>query len=157
MFFRNKGFSAFLNLLNGDVELLANKAARRQNTRIECSPESVISHDEKQGFYDWRYRRKLYLYVCSKLNFAGKLRLLSDLLCPFALLAAVVLCLCVGNVLTILTAALLFVLRFAVQVSVVNKNSKYTGGGKFFLSLLFFDYISPFVDLKLLSEKKKHY
>jgi hypothetical protein len=124
---------------------------------MESSPQSVMINTARQDFYDWKYGRKQHLQVCSKFNFTGKVRLLSEIFWRFALFTAFILCLCAGNALTVSTAVLLFVLRFAVQLVVVNQNSKHTGGGKFFLSLLFLDYISPFVDLILFSGKKRKY
>lgn len=76
VFFANKGFSAHLNLHFGDDDLLINEIARRDNTRIEVSPESVVeSHfaDKSAAWSEMRMKYNFtskYLHTSSKAVFA---------------------------------------------------------------------------------------
>lgn len=43
LFFVNKGFSRSLNLRNGDDDIFVSEIARRNNTKVELSPESITT------------------------------------------------------------------------------------------------------------------
>ena len=53
LFFANKGFSRSLNLRNGDDDIFVSEIARRNNTKVELSPESItiIAADNPKRIY----------------------------------------------------------------------------------------------------------
>lgn len=54
LFFDQKGFSAHLNLRRGDDDLFVNQVARRDNTRVETDPASVVRMQPLFRAKDWR-------------------------------------------------------------------------------------------------------
>lgn len=67
LFYHHKGLSAHLNLQRGDDDLFINQAANGNNTRVECSPESVVNVSLPYRAKDWReekigYRSTSRLY-----------------------------------------------------------------------------------------------
>lgn len=75
-FFANKGFSAHLNLHFGDDDLLINEIARKGNTRIEVSPDSMVEacyNDTAEAWHEMRMRYNFtsrFLHTSSKAVFA---------------------------------------------------------------------------------------
>lgn len=71
-FFANKGFSAHLNLHFGDDDLLVNEIARRDNTRIEVSPESVVESHFDDKSEAWTEMRRKYNFTSKYLHTSSK-------------------------------------------------------------------------------------
>lgn len=57
VFFRHKGFSSHNNIPGGDDDLFINKAATRQNTRININKESFTLSKAAESWKQWRNQK----------------------------------------------------------------------------------------------------
>lgn len=71
-FFANKGFSARLNLHFGDDDLLVNEIARKGNTRIEMSAESIVESHYADKSEAWNEMRMKYNFTSKYLHTSSK-------------------------------------------------------------------------------------
>ena len=159
LFFENKGFSSILNIKDGEDNVFINKIATKKNTAIVASLESIVITDIVDSFSTWRTIKTKYLtsqkylstYATGLLAFEVFNRYGFYLL--FAILSAVG----IVSSLYALTffALLLFLIRYLVQTTVVNKNSKLYNAGSFYLSLPLFDLLAPIVDKMFLNHESK--
>ena len=58
LFFRNKGFTSHYSVASGDDDLFINRAATKNNTRIELSKESFMYSEPSVTIKDW-FRQKM--------------------------------------------------------------------------------------------------
>ncbi len=85
LFIKNKGFTSHYRIASGDDDLFINQVARKGNTKIEISPESLVYSAPKTSFksyfrqkrrhlttgkyYKTRFKWMLGLYSASQLSF----------------------------------------------------------------------------------------
>jgi hypothetical protein len=65
--------------------------------------------------------------------------------------AALILAFVFGNMITVIAAGTLFVVRFVIQLSIINGSAKHFGNRKFFLTLPLFDVYLPILSFYLLT------
>lgn len=147
LFFDNKGFSCVLNIEDGEDNVFINRIATKENTTIVISPESMVVSNAIEDFSSWRriktkylatqkhYRRNATKIFTCELFSRYAFYLLFATLCVIAAFTPLKV---VG-----LLAVLLFLVRYAVQMVVINKNSAIYNAGKFYFSLPLLDFLSP--------------
>jgi cellulose synthase/poly-beta-1,6-N-acetylglucosamine synthase-like glycosyltransferase len=72
VFFANKGFSTTLHLHFGDDDLLVNEMARKNNTRVEVSPESIVESSYPDNNEAWDELRMRYGFTSRYLRTSSK-------------------------------------------------------------------------------------
>lgn len=161
-FFRMKGFATTLNMKSGDDDLMVNRGATRENTAIEVSPESVTWSEPKTSFKNWYIQKERHLSVSDSYNSSSKMRLavepisrglfyiLTVLLAIFSILSF--------NWIALGAAALLFLIRWVLQMYIINKSAKILGEHRFYLTIPYFDIVLPLISLFILifGKKKNH-
>lgn len=159
-FFDMKGFAGNLHLKSGDDDLLVNRGANEQNTRIEVAPESVTWSEPKKSFKGWYGQKERHLSVSTEYSGDSKRRLSVE---PFtrglfyaSFLAIAVLAVLSLNWLLLGAALLLFITRHALLLTLVNKSAKVLGERKFYFGVLFFDIFLPLLSLHLLLFGRKN-
>ena len=159
-FFDMKGFAGNLHLKSGDDDLLVNRGANEQNTRIEVAPESVTWSEPKKSFKGWYGQKERHLSVSTEYSDDSKRRLSVE---PFtrglfyaSFLAIAVLAVLSLNWLLLGAALLLFITRHALLLTLVNKSAKVLGERKFYFGVLFFDIFLPLLSLHLLLFGRKN-
>lgn len=155
VFFRENGFASTLHLISGDDDLMVNAAANSQNTRIEASLNSLTWSVPKKSFRTWYFQKERHLSVSTFYNAKSKFLLAVE---PFtrlffyaSFISLFVLSLCSGNWLMTAIAGILFLSRFIIQTTIVNKTSQYYQGRKYYLTLLLFDMILPVISAFILT------
>lgn len=162
LFFKNKGFSSILNIEHGEDHLFINKIANSENTSVLISPESMVKSNIANSLSTWRSFKGKYLITKKHLNgFQNKILPL-EIVSRYSFYFSFVLMFITGVLLSSITlialASSLFIIRYIVQVIVINKNSKLYDSGKFILSLLPLDLLTPIVNYQFLNyEKKRNY
>lgn len=155
LFFDNKGFSSVLNIEDGEDNVFINRVATKENTAVVTSPESMVVSNVMDSWSSWRRIKTRYL--ATQKHYKGNTTNLFafELFSRYAfyLLFAT---LCVMAVLTplkplALFAFLLFIVRYIIQLVVLNKNSKIYNAGKFYLSLPLLDFLSPIANYLFLN------
>lgn len=141
LFFTQKGFSSLLNIENGE-DLFINRVANGNNTSVALSQESFIETDLyslslwKQIKSSSLKLRKYFMgFTPKSFNFEYITRFLFYLLLLILILKAV----SIMNPILGAIASLLFIIRYIVQLLVVNKSGDYFKSGKFILSLELLD------------------
>lgn len=146
LFFDNKGFSATLNYDNAE-EVFVNYIMTDNNTAIALSQDSYVS-TELDNFSHWRKIKTAYSRA--KFNFKGftggifSLETLSRYLFYILTIASIVYSI-VSQLWVYLGAAiLLFIIRYIIQIVVLNKASDHFLTNRFHLSLPFLDLIQAY-------------
>ncbi|MDR0976360.1 MAG: glycosyltransferase [Prevotellaceae bacterium] len=158
LFFKHKGFSSHLSLTRGDDDLFVNDTARRDNTRVETDAQAATRVMPLPRAKDWREEKIGYMstsrfYRGSSHHLLG-LETLTRLLFYVALATIVVQSILGGDLdggdyILIGAAALLFLLRWAVQAAVVNTAAATLGmKRRFYITLPLFDWLQPLQSLR---------
>lgn len=155
VFINQNGFAGTLNLRSGDDDLMVNKAATKENTRIETSKDSITWSRPNKSFKSWYYQKERHLSVSSFYTDKSRLSIGLEPLMRglfYALfIALVVWSSLTSNWILLGATGLLFLIRWLVQTIIINKASRYFGGKFYFLSLLLFDIFLPLIVLYILS------
>ena len=159
LFFENKGFSSILNIEYGEDNLFINKIATNKNTSVVVSEESMVESDVVEHLSTWRTIKGKYLITKPHLKGYGD-KVLSFEVFSRYIFYILLAFLCVLGILQhaiilIVIALTLFVIRFIVQLIVINKNSKLYNSGKYFFSLPFLDIFTPILNNQFLNYEKK--
>lgn len=159
LFYENKGFSSILNIEYGEDNLFINKIANKNNTAIVISPESMVETDIIDRLSTWRAIKGKYL-ITKKHLIGYEDKILSfEVVSRYAFYLLFV-TLCLTGLLNsslglLLLGIALFLIRYIVQLIVINKNSKLYNSGKYFLTIPIFDLLIPIVNYQFLNYKKK--
>ncbi|MDR0962599.1 MAG: glycosyltransferase [Mediterranea sp.] len=153
LFFKQKGFSSHLHLKRGDDDLFVNETARAGNTRVETDARSATRMMPVEREKDWREERIGYistarLYKGWQRSFLG-LETITRLLFYVAWIAVVVLAVLSRQWIVAGLAVSLFVVRYAVQLAVINLTAKTLGDERrYYFTLPLFDIVQPILALK---------
>jgi cellulose synthase/poly-beta-1,6-N-acetylglucosamine synthase-like glycosyltransferase len=150
-FLDHKGFASTLHLKSGDDDLMVNKAANATNTRVEISPESFTYSAPNTHYKAWFIQKERHLSVASFYSTISKIRLSFEPISRGLLYLSLLLIFIFANLITIGVAALLFLIRFVVQLVIVNNAANHFGEKKFYFSLILFDIYLPLVTLYILT------
>ncbi len=159
LFFDNKGFSATLNYDNAE-EVFVNYIMTENNTAIALSQDSYVS-TELDNFSHWRKIKTAYSRA--KFNFKGftggifSLETLSRYLFYSLSIASIVYSIISQLWVYLGAAILLFIIRYIIQIVVLNKASDHFLTNRFHLSLPFLDLIQPYYNsyFSRISKSKK--
>lgn len=151
LYYKQKGFSSHLNLQRGEDDLFINETANEHNTRVETDPESLIRISVPRYKRIWREEKISYM-ATSRL-FKGTARYLigfetcSRLLFYITTIATIIISIIFHQWIIAGIALLLWTLRFALQLIIFRKVSKYLGERKFYALLPVFDLLQPIWNL----------
>ena len=154
-FFAQKGFASTLGIISGDDDLMVNKASTKQNTRVEIASDSITWSEPNETFKGWLFQKQRHLSVSTYYKSSSKLRLFFEPFTRGLFYLTLILALVVGSIITQIAAVVLFAIRYAVQLSVINSSSKHFGGRKYVLTLPVFDIYLPLVSLFIMLFGKK--
>lgn len=147
IFFEKKGFSSILNIEGGEDDLFINRVARKKNTSVVLSADSITETGIVDSFSTWRALKSKYVYT--KQFYQGLSAHLFgwETASKYAFYATFFIAMLLGivsrDLIVIGIASLLFLSRFFVQLIVINKNSRLLDGKKYHVNLLFFDLFQP--------------
>lgn len=151
VFFRMKGFASNLHLRSGDDDLIVNSAANAFNTKVETLRESLIWSEPKKTLRDWLFQKERHLSVASFYSARSRFNLSKEPVTRGLFYLLFILLLIFGNLITLITAGVLFISRIITQLIVINKSAKHFGLRNYFMSLLVLDVYLPLVSLFLVS------
>lgn len=158
VFFRLKGFSSNLDILSGDDDLIVNKAANRNNTRIESCLESITWSKPKKTFRVWYYQKTRHLSASKRYSQTTKSRIVIEPISRGLFYLSFILLICFGSFISMIAGGCLFLLRLLMQLIVINRTSLYFKGHKYLFTLPLFDMLLPVINLFImLSKNSKRY
>lgn len=148
MFYKNKGFSKYLNLLRGDDDLFINQVAKKKNTRVETDTRAIVHHlplvqtkewrEEKIGYTSTaRLYKGLQRYI---IGFETTTRLLFHACWGYTATIAIIL----HHWPTMSIAITFFLVRWMLQIYVINKNAQAISDSQsYYFTLPLFDVLQP--------------
>ena len=152
LFFKQKGYSAFLNLQRGEDDLFINRIATGDNTRVETDYNATVRIQPIEYAKAWKEEKVSYLATARYYN--GSQRYLtgfetfSRLLFYTSCIACITLGILSFHWLAVGSAFLLWLIRFIFQAIIINRTAKEMGGGrKYYFSLPVFDILQPIQSL----------
>ncbi|MEG1659263.1 MAG: glycosyltransferase [Bacteroides sp.] len=152
LFFGIKGFSKHLNLQRGEDDLFINQVATKENTRVETDKKAVMRVLPVERYKDWKEEKISYLGTSS--YFQGVERYLlgfettTRLLFYAGFMTTIVLGALTFQWLSASIAALIALLRFALQAIIFNKTITDLGDSRhYYLTLPIFDLLQPLQSL----------
>jgi len=151
LFFKNKGFASHLNLASGDDDLFIKEVANKENTRVEFSRESITWSARKMTFKSFIYQKERHLSTSSNYALGTRIRIGMEILSRalfyalFITLTAYLIS--VENYVVAAMVGGVFLLRYMLQLIVINCTANILGEKKFISSILFFDIFLPLVSL----------
>lgn len=147
LFFKNKGFSSHLNLQRGDDDLFINEAATPFNTRVETSPNAVIRMEPAYNFKSWKEEKVSYLATSHYYHGLQRYWLGFETTSRLLFIAATIAAIVVGAInmqwIVLGVAVLAYILRYVMQVIIINQTAADFGEKKYYLTLPLFDIIQP--------------
>ncbi len=78
LFFKNKGFARHSHIISGDDDLFINEVAKRKNTKIEISKESITQSLAETSFSGWFKQKKRHISTGKLYKFRTKWRLFCE-------------------------------------------------------------------------------
>lgn len=152
LFFANKGFSAILNKEGGEDDLYINRIAPGKDTGVVISPDSMTETASVDNFFTWRSLKSKYLYSKQFYKGFSSKVFRGDTFSKYAFYVALIASLALGifikNYYLIGYAVLLYMIRFWVQIRVINRNSRLFDAGRYHINLIPFDMFQPFNNLR---------
>lgn len=152
LFFKQKGFSAHLNLQRGDDDLFVNQISNKENTRVEIAPEAIVQTSNVETTRSWCADKIGYAATAKLLK--GKQQLLlgtetaTRLLFHACWIATMVIGIVQGHWLAAGIALLLGLIKWGIQGSVVNLTAKALNESRrYYLTLPIFDILQPLQSL----------
>ncbi|WP_294628750.1 glycosyltransferase [uncultured Bacteroides sp.] len=152
LFFKQKGYSKYLNLQRGEDDLFVNQMGNSSNTRVETDFHASMRIQPVYRYKDWKEEK--VSYVATSRFYNGTQRYLlgfetcSRLLLYVACIAGFVSGILSFHWLAAGTALLLWLIRYTVQAVIINRTAKEMGGNrKYYFSLPVFDILQPMQSL----------
>ena len=152
LFYREKGFSAHLNLQRGDDDLFVNHIATAENTRVETDADAIVRMQPVSGAKDWReekigYASTARLYHGAQRWLAG-LETTTRLTFYTVWIALLVISVLNFHWLAAGITFLIWVLRFILQAVIINKTAKELNDQRrYYWTLPVFDILQPMQSL----------
>lgn len=142
-FFAADGFKGLLSNQSGDDDLFVNKVANKHNTTVINSRDSLIWSAPKTSWREWIHQKRRHLSVSPYYSLSSKLRIGIEPMTRGLLYASLLMTIIVGNYWAISITLALFLLRWLVQLIVMNIATKRLGLRKIGPGAIFFDILLP--------------
>ncbi len=158
LFFKSKGFASHLNLASGDDDLFVKEVAGKNNTRVEFSPGSITWSVREMTFKSFLYQKERHLSTSPYYSLATRARIGMEVFSRaffYALFAGLAVYLLIAQHYAMAgVLGGIFLLRYILQLIVINKTAGILGEKKFLLSILFFDIFLPLIFLHIFTLRK---
>ena len=152
LFFQQKGFSKYLNLQRGEDDLFINQLATPSNTRVETDINATTRINPVYRYKEWKEEKVSYMatarYYQGTQRYLLGFETFSRLLFYVSCIAGIASGVLNSHWLVAGIALLIWLLRFIMQIVVINQTAKEMGGNrKYYFSLPLFDLLQPIQSL----------
>ena len=163
VFFKNKGFSKYMNLHLGEDDLFVNQVATRKNTKIELSPDSFITAKTDSKKFAWFIKNFNRAFTSGFYGYETKLTFGVESLNRYIQLALFVCCYIMlpHSAPTFIIVSVLLCIKLTFQIlfwASVCKNFNYK---KIMFEVPFYELLTPVINCLFkaysLVRRKKHY
>lgn len=148
-FFNNKGFSHSMNLHHGDDDIFVNEIANGSNTRVELSPESIVTasyFNVAKVLKNMKLHREFTSRYIKSTAFMSAWLMSVFYYFNFLSIAALV-WLNPTNIVVLAIALLLLLLLTLTQIFIFRYNSKLLNEPRLFFSIPLFTLLRPIIDV----------
>jgi hypothetical protein len=149
LFFTNKGFSSHLYLQSGDDDLLISEIAKN------CAVQAAVSEDSLQQLvtgdarHEWLENMIKHISTRRHYRFSVRCRLAFELITRYVFYALLIYTIVVGMIQSaygwVAVALLGFLIRYVIQLSVINRTASSFKEPRWFLTLPFLDLLLPLI------------
>jgi len=150
MFFENKGFSSLLNIESGE-KVFINRIVNSSNTAVTLSQDAFVEN----SLYTYSLWRQICKsYINAQKHFKGfspqrfTIEYYSRYLFYILFTLVIVKSVMPLNLVLLVIASLLFIIRLVVLMIGINKTANYFKSGKFYFSFIFLDLFLPVYKLR---------
>jgi len=157
LFLEHQGFAHLPVARAGDDDLLVNRFGNSKNTAVVRTPESLTWSVPKRTWAEWYQQRKRHLSVSGLYRTGSKLRLCFEPLSRAAWYGLIITMLCIGTWQLQCAAAVLYVLRLLMQLTVLRVSAGRMGVPKPGLEVAFWDVAYPLLTLWILMLPKSRH
>ena len=159
LFFDNKGFSSVLNMEDGEDNIFVNRIATKENTAVVLSKESMVVSSAVNSISSWRNIKTRYL-TTRRYYSGNRTKILSfEIFSRYAFYGLFAALCTIGMrsslYLILFFAILLILIRYSIQLMVINKNSKVYNAGNFYFSIPLFDLAKPIANHLFLKRERR--
>lgn len=143
LFVKYKGFSSHLNMQRGDDDLFINEAATPINTKVELSADATTRMEPIERYKTWKEEQVSYIatsrfYKGTQKYFLG-FETLSRIGFIAVTIATIIYAAIVQQWLVLGCAILIYLLRYIMQMIIINRTSKDLNEKKYIFTLPIFD------------------
>lgn len=156
LFMNNKGFAGLLTLRSGDDDLFVNKTATSTNTNMVCNKQSIVYSPAKTSWKEWMMQKRRHLAASPYYKKSSRRMLGMESLMRGIWYVAVLLGIIVGSPVVQIAAASLLILRFFVQLGIINSAARHLGEKTFGLEIMWYDICLPLLTALLLSTQPRN-
>lgn len=166
LFYQLKGYSSHLNLLRGEDDLFINQTVSSTNTRVELSPESILTYNFKDQNHYWKNEKQNYIlssfFYKGKQKYALGFETFTRVFFYITIVGGISWSIYIQNFIGSGLFAGLWFLRFFTQSYIINKSIHILGYKRnYILSLPILDFWHPLFNskfkTKLLFKGKRDY
>jgi glycosyltransferase involved in cell wall biosynthesis len=156
LFFDNKGFASHLGLENGE-DVFINQIITPDNTAVALIQDSFVE-TYIERFSLWKQIKKSYsvakAYFRSHASALFGFEVFSRYFFYLLLAALVTYSIMIQNWAILGISVFMFLIRLIIQLTLINKSSKYFNSGKFYFSLILMDILQPVYNARFRTRHK---
>lgn len=146
-FFSSGGFTPYLALKAGDDDLLVNHLATARNTAVVCSRESIVWSVPKDEWGEWLHQKRRHLSVSPHYKASTKCRLTIEPITRALFYLSVIAACCLATPLMWALAALLFLTRLVITMTIINRSARHFHTRRVGLQIVLYDICLPLLTL----------
>ncbi|MFV0419679.1 MAG: glycosyltransferase [Dysgonomonas sp.] len=155
LFFDNKGFASHLNVENGE-DVFLNQIITGDNTSVAICQDSFVETSIER-YSLWKQIKKSYFLAKANIRSSAAsvfgLETFSRYFFYLLLTTLVIYAIFMQHWALLGISVVLFLIRLAIQMLVVNKSAKHFYSGKFYLILILLDVLQPIYNLRFISTR----
>ena len=153
-FFDMGGFKGLLNNQAGDDDLFVNRVATKKNTSVVCTRDSLIWSAPKTTWHEWLHQKRRHLSVSPQYNLKSKCRLTIEPISRALFYAGIIASFIWGGWIVAAIAATLLVLRWIMQMVIINISAHRLGIRKVGMGLFIYDILLPLITLYIIATQR---
>ena len=153
-FFDMGGFKGLLNNQAGDDDLFVNRVATKKNTSVVCTRDSLIWSAPKTTWHEWLHQKRRHLSVSPQYNLKSKCRLTIEPISRALFYASIIASFIWGGWIVAAITATLLVLRWIMQMVIINISAHRLGIRKVGMGLFIYDILLPLITLYIIATQR---
>jgi len=156
LFMSQKGFAGLLTLRSGDDDLFVNKVATNTNTTAVCNRKASMWSLPKTTFKEWIIQKRRHLSASTYYKSSSRFMLGLENAMRGLWYLSLIACFVFGILPVQILAGVLFLVRFFIQLGIINHAARQLGEHTFGLEIIWYDICLPLLTAFLLSTQSRN-